>query len=320
MIINSVLSSTKDNSIQNNNHKKKILLNSKFPSQVNNNININNINTKIKYENENSSKPQKKKLILPNDAFYEGFINSNNEFEGYGEYRSPLYNYFGYFSCGKKNGKGKLEDFVRKLEYNGDFKENMKDGFGEEKYQDGSIYKGEFKKNMKNGKGNLILGGGNGFGYCGMFRDDKICGKGKFKWNENKEYIGDWEDDEINGYGIFREGKMRHVGFFEHNLKEGFGATFYVEQNFALLGKWEKDLIGGCAILINLLDNINSENININNEIIVGMNKGEITNMNLEEDELNKFKNNKDYEEMIKLFKEKFYLDYIHYTKDKSNS
>ena len=134
MIINSVLSSTKDNSIQNNNHKKKILLNSKFPNQINNNINI---NTKRKYENENDnlSKPQKKKLILPNNAFYEGFINSNNEFEGYGEYRSPLYNYFGYFSCGKKNGKGKLEDFVRKLEYNGDFKDNMKDGFGEEKYQ-----------------------------------------------------------------------------------------------------------------------------------------------------------------------------------------
>ena len=49
------------------------------------------------------------------------------------------------------------------------------------------------------------------------------------------------------------------------------------------------------------------------------MNKGEITNMNLEEDELNKFKNNKEYGEMTKLFKKKFYLDYIEYTKDKSN-
>ena len=51
---------------------------------------------------------------------------------------------------------------LKLLEYIGDFKDNMKDGVGEEKYQDGSIYIGQFKKNMKNGKGNLILGGGNG--------------------------------------------------------------------------------------------------------------------------------------------------------------
>ena len=316
MIINSVLSSTKDNSIQNNNHKKKILLNSKFPNQTQNKNTKNN-------ENENSIKqsPQKKKLILPNNAFYEGFINKNNEFDGYGEYRSPFYNYYGYFSCGKKNGKGKLEDFVKKLEYIGDFKDNMKDGVGEEKYQDGSIYIGQFKKNMKNGKGNLILGGGNGLGYCGMFRNDKIWGKGKFKWNENKEYIGDWEDDELSGYGIFKEGKMRHIGFFKHNLKEGYGATFYVEQNFSLLGKWEKDLIEGNAILINLSENNNSNNnIEINNEIIVGMNKGEITNMSLDEEELIKFKNNKDYQELIKLYKEKFFLDYIEYSNEEKES
>ena len=36
----------------------------------------------------------------------------------------------------------------------------MKDGFGEEKYKDGSIYKGQFKQNMKNGNGKLILAGG----------------------------------------------------------------------------------------------------------------------------------------------------------------
>ena len=258
-------------------------------------------------------------MILSNNAVYEGSLN-NNEFDGYGEYRSPSYNYFGYFSCGKKSGKGKLEDFVKKLEYSGDFKNNMKDGFGEEKYLDGSIYIGQFKQGMKNGKGNLILGGGKNYGYSGMFKDDKIWGKGKFKWNENKEYIGEWEDDEISGYGIIREGKMWHVGFFKHNLKEGFGATFYVEQNFALLGKWENDLIEGCAILINLEENNHNGNVNLDNEIIVSMTKGEITNMSLEEEEINKFKNNKDYHEVIKLYKEKFYFDYCKYANEKGES
>ena len=312
--MNEVLSSTKDNSMQNNNHKKKVFLNSKNKNKIENKKN-NNINS----DNSLKQKMKKKKMILSNNAVYEGSLN-NNEFDGYGEYRSPSYNYFGYFSCGKKSGKGKLEDFVKKLEYSGDFKNNMKDGFGEEKYLDGSIYIGQFKQGMKNGKGNLILGGGKNYGYSGMFKDDKIWGKGKFKWNENKEYIGEWEDDEISGYGIIREGKMWHVGFFKHNLKEGFGATFYVEQNFALLGKWENDLIEGCAILINLEENNHNGNVNLDNEIIVSMNKGEITNMSLEEEEINKFKNNKDYHEVIKLYKEKFYFDYCKYSNEKGES
>ena len=312
--MNEVLSSTKDNSMQNNNHKKKVFLNSKNKNKIENKK-TNNINS----ENSLKQKMKKKKMILSNNAVYEGSLN-NNEFDGYGEYRSPSYNYFGYFSCGKKSGKGKLEDFVKKLEYSGDFKNNMKDGFGEEKYLDGSIYIGQFKQGMKNGKGNLILGGGKNYGYSGMFKDDKIWGKGKFKWNENKEYIGEWEDDEISGYGIIREGKMWHVGFFKHNLKEGFGATFYVEQNFALLGKWENDLIEGCAILINLEENNHNGNVNLDNEIIVSMNKGEITNMSLEEEEINKFKNNKDYHEVIKLYKEKFYFDYCKYSNEKGES
>lgn len=114
MIINSVLSSTKDNSIQNHNNKKKIFLNSKLSTQnqINKNININNNNTN---ENSIGQSQKKQKIILPNNAIYEGYL-INNEFDGYGEYRSHTYNYFGYFSCGKKHGKGKLEDFEKKLE------------------------------------------------------------------------------------------------------------------------------------------------------------------------------------------------------------
>lgn len=315
MIINSLLSSTKDYSIQNNNNKKKFFLNQKFPNK---NAIKNNNNNNITNENSIGQSQKKQKIILPNNAIYKGYL-INNEFEGYGEYRSHEYNYFGYFSCGKKNGKGKLEDFEKKLEYTGDFKDNMKNGYGEEKYQDGSVYIGQFKKNMKNGNGNLILGGGGGahYGYEGMFKNDKISGKGKFKWNDNKEYIGEWEDNEISGYGTIHEGKMLHIGFFKHNLKDGYGSTFYEEQNFALLGKWENDLIEGSAILINLSENNNNGIIDINNEIIVGMTKGEITDMNLEEDDLNKFKNSRDYKELIKLYKEKFFFDYIKYTNEK---
>lgn len=330
MIINSVLSSTKDNSIQNN-KKKNLFSNSKPLNQNNNtanintNININNTNINSinnnNINNENSLKqtPKKKKIILSNNTIYEGYL-LNNEFDGYGELRSPNYNYFGNFSRGKKNGKGKLEDFVNKIEYTGDFKDNIKEGFGEEKYQDGSVYKGEFRQNMKNGKGNLLIGGGKNYMYWGTFKNDKICGKGKLKMSEEKIYLGNWENDEISGYGFFKEENLRHVGYFKHNIKEGFGATFYNEGNFAILGKWVNDLIEGFAMIINLPDNNSKKKENGNKEkkrdIVVEMNKGQIIKMSLDDNEYNKFKESEDYKEMIKLYQEKFYVDFIKYSNE----
>ena len=118
---------------------------------------------------------------------------------------------------------------------------------------------------------------------------------------------------------LFMREKCYIQFFFKHNLKEGFGTTFQEEQNFTLLGKWEKDLIEGSAILINLSKNNANGILDIHKEIIVCITKGEITKMNLEEDELNKFKNSKDYNELIKLYKEKYFLDYIKYKNEKDD-
>ena len=323
--------STKDNSIynskkkklffnneaQNQNNNKKIITITNNIKQNQNQINYININNNI-----NNGNNQKQKIIFPDQSTYEGYLK-NNKFEGYGEYKSKNYNYFGEFLSGKKHGKGKMEDFLKNSEYVGDFVNDLKEGYGEEKYRDGSIYRGEFKEDMKDGKGILLLQGNGNYGYEGEFKKDKISGKGKFKWNEKKEYIGEWDNNEICGYGILLEGKMRHVGFFSHDVKDGFGSTFYIDQNFALLGKWENDLIEGPAVLINLSENNGSEkifrnnnNFDMGNEIIVGMCKGEIINMNLDEEDLFKFKNSKDYEDMTKLYKEKFYPYYLNYMQD----
>ena len=293
--------------------------NNKTNNKTNNNINTNTLNP-------NNNKKQK--IIFPDESVYEGYLK-NNEFDGYGEYKTKNYTYIGNFVNGKKQGKGKLEDYTKNIEYEGEFKNNMKNGYGEEKYRDGSIYKGQFKDDMKHGKGKLLLHGNGNYGYEGEFKNDKISGKGKFKWNDSKEYIGEWDNNEISGYGIIIEGKMRHIGYFCQDVKEGFGATFYVDQNFALLGKWENNLIEGPAILVNLSENRNdnifsmnkNSNNNIkldsNNEIIVGMCKGEIINMNLDEEDLFRFKNSKDYQEMHSLYKAKFYPDYQRYIIEK---
>ena len=93
---------------------------------------------------------------MPNDSEYEGNFK-NNEFDGYGVFKSKSYNYYGNFNKGKMKGKGKYEDLIKGSIYDGEFFDDQKNGYGEEKYSDGSVYKGEFKNGLKDGKGILIL-------------------------------------------------------------------------------------------------------------------------------------------------------------------
>ena len=76
--MNSVLSSTKDNSIQHNNNKKKFFLNSKIPTHNQIIKNINNTNNNITNENSIRHSQKKQKLILPNNAIYEGYLIENS--------------------------------------------------------------------------------------------------------------------------------------------------------------------------------------------------------------------------------------------------
>ena len=41
--------------------------------------------------------------------------------------------------------------------YKGDWKNNMKDGFGTQTYTDGSIYEGEFSRDEREGKGTFYM-------------------------------------------------------------------------------------------------------------------------------------------------------------------
>lgn len=275
------------------------------------------------------------KLLLPNESEYDGNFK-NNEFDGYGVYKTKTYNYYGYFVEGKKNGKGKLEDLVTGSVYEGEFADDKKNGYGEEHYKNGNIYKGEFKNGVKEGNGVLIIIKKNNkdenennnnnendeenatFIYKGQFKNDQACGIGRYKFSNKKEYYGEWENNELMGYGMLLDGKVRHLGYFSHSIKEGYGVSFYEDQSCAFIGKWEEDLLEGPSILVYLNKKYDTNNNYyysnkpiIEKEIIIGMYKGEIINMNLGEEDINTFKSSEDYQEMLDLYKNKFYPDYI---------
>ena len=260
------------------------------------------------------------KLILPDESEYEGNFK-NNKFDGFGKYKCKTYIYEGNFVEGKMNGKGKYKDLLKKSTYEGDFLDDKKNGYGIERYPDGSIYKGEFKNGIKEGKGNLILriykNKGKDLIYTGEFKNDLICGIGEMKFSSKKDYYGEWINNEMNGYGVVHDGNLRHFGYFSHGIKEGYGASFYEDQGYVFVGKWEENLVTGPSILMNLdFENDSVDNM-LENENIVGMYKGEIIDMKLGEKDINVFKNSEEYKEMVNLFKNKFYPDFLKFENNK---
>ena len=251
------------------------------------------------------------KLILADQSYYEGNFK-DGEFNGNGYFRTRNYAYKGQFIAGKKDGKGKLESFNTKSIYEGEFKNDMKEGYGIEKYNDGSIYKGHYKNGMKEGTGILSLKKEKKNSiFEGEFKDDKIWGKGIYKWENGKQYEGEWENNEISGFGILTEKNIKHIGYFSHDKKEGYGASFYIENKFVLLGKWINDIIEGIAVIFSL-NEINNINFNNKEEKIVIMKEGNIINSNLTEEEIKEIKlKNEEYINIIKLFKEKFIKEYF---------
>ena len=253
----------------------------------------------------NKKKNGKGRLIFSDKSFYEGNFK-NDEFEGFGVFRTKKYVYEGQFSCGKKNGKGKLTNFIKNYEYEGEFKNDVKDGYGTEKYFDGSIYKGQFKNDLKEGKGKLISKDkdNNRIEYIGEFKKDKLCGKGIINWSNQRQYYGELNNNEISGFGILKDEKSKYVGYFKSDKKNGYGVTFYSEQNFAILGKWINDNIEGIAVILSFNDNdIVNASIDNKDEKIVNMKNGEIINISLSDDELDKVKESEEYKEMIKIYK-----------------
>lgn len=125
-------------------------------------------------------------------------------------------------------------------------------------------------------------------------------------------YEGEWENSELSGYGMLIKENVRHIGYFSHNYKQGYGASFYYAK-YAILGKWEKDIIEGISVLIVLTDLSQSDNEDTKDNFkVVKTSNGEIVENNLDNDEINEYKSTQDYKNMILLYKNKIYPDFLH--------
>ena len=87
-------------------------------------------------------------------------------------------------------------------EFLGEYKNEIREGFGIYKFKDGSEYRGHWKKSRLHGFGMFIYPGIKQ--YYGFFQKDRRAGFGIGVWlKEKKAFIGFWKDNDINGYGKF---------------------------------------------------------------------------------------------------------------------
>ena len=125
------------------------------------------------------------------------------------------------------NGINKIK-FYEEGKYIGQLVNNKKEGKGKMEYLNndiylGKIYEGEWKNDLREGRGIEIWKDGERFE--GYFRNDKREGKGIYYFNDGMRYEGDYKNGKRDGQGvIYYKNGDREIGDFYNDYQIGKGA------------------------------------------------------------------------------------------------
>eukprot|EP01083_Nonionella_stella_P003439 9865_1 len=139
---------------------------------------------------------------------YEGTWESDRE-NGSGTYRFSNGNvYIGDVVECFRTGYGKytwLDNSARHGdEYEGQFKDNRREGTGTYRYSNGNVYVGEFVSNFRTGWGKyawLDNSTRNGDEYEGQFKRGLQHGTGTYRYSDGDVYVGEWVNGNRTGNG-----------------------------------------------------------------------------------------------------------------------
>ena len=112
--------------------------------------------------------------------------------------------------------------------YEGETKNDKREGRGTMTWPDGTQYVGDFKDDMKSGQGTYTWP--NGDKYEGEWRDDERYGQGTMIWSDGRKYVGEWKNDKRYGEGTltFPNGDT-YEGEFKDNTLDGKGTYTYAD-------------------------------------------------------------------------------------------
>ena len=179
------------------------------------------------------------KIRHPNNpnkvSVYEGDINIKNEKHGFGKLTTTKSVFLGEWRNDAFTGWGRETRRSGKV-FEGKYIDGLVNGKGFLKSSKGNTYIGDFLNSKRHGKGVLDT---HTIHYEGDFKDDKLCGKGRIVFkNEGHYYEGQFDNNEINGFGTFKwkngdsytgqmkNGKMHGNGRYRYNNGHVFEGTY----------------------------------------------------------------------------------------------
>jgi len=144
--------------------------------------------------------------------------NKSRKIQGGGEVNKKIYPdgvYEGDLKNDKREGYGKMTYNDGDV-YEGQWKYDKMNGQGKMTYSEGGMYEGEWEDNGKYGKGKMIYPYNRGV-YEGEWAGEDRHGHGKMIYPNGKVYEGEWEDDEQ----VDHRGGGNHHGVKPLSLKGG---------------------------------------------------------------------------------------------------
>ena len=179
-----------------------------------------------------------------------GIQTKDNKVECKGNFIWPIIN-----SINKNYTYGKKEE--GKIIYEGELKNDKKEGFGKCNFNDKILYIGEWSNNLINGKGKLLNKNKNII-YEGEFVNGKFEGNGKYFYKNGEKYIGQFSENKRNGKGImyYSNGKIQYEGNFVNDKYEGEGKYYYKNEKY-YIGQFSKNKKNGNGIIYYKNGNIN---------------------------------------------------------------
>lgn len=168
-----------------------------------------NSTEKVNDQSQNDKKEEPSPLVkvrreairLRDNSIYDGeWLGPVRE--GFGQLTYPDGSvYIGEFKENMRNGKGKLISGANREIFDGVFKNDQIEGYG--KFKSASLeYEGEWKAGLFSGFGRLVIPEENV--YEGNFEFGKRKGNGKMVFQNGEMYQGQWEEDQPNGFVVFR--------------------------------------------------------------------------------------------------------------------
>lgn len=107
---------------------------------------------------------------------------------------------------GKRHGEGVWTS--RSAEYEGQWKDDLQDGFGRQVLDDGRFFTGQFRNGAFHGRGRMEWRSDNGtMVYEGEYAEDMKHGRGRFMWGDGRCYDGEWRYGQRSGHGRYLNSK-----------------------------------------------------------------------------------------------------------------